>query len=199
MWFYHRSLPLRWLYLAVVKTFKLQWLAIKAHQPCSCKFPQRDFGKTSVVRRSFQRQWFDRWSWLHYSEDKDLAFYLRVSSLIQMIIWSPIVALNGRSFQPDSLTGRMLPQSSANMKEAGVTNMRFWRPPRFQRQHQILPRWGSFQPARLENIPKCSGTSPHGCICRSIWRGTAFYNLFLWSWFRHPTSSDAVGIFFPEL
>ena len=47
----------------------------KAHQPCSCKFPQRDFGKTSVVRRSFQRQWFDRWSWLHYSEDKDLAFY----------------------------------------------------------------------------------------------------------------------------
>ena len=46
----------------------------KAHQPCSCKFPQRDFGKTSVVRRSFQRQWFDRWSWLHYSEDKDLAF-----------------------------------------------------------------------------------------------------------------------------
>ena len=27
-----------------------------------------------VVKRSFQRQWFDRWSWLHYDEDRDLAF-----------------------------------------------------------------------------------------------------------------------------
>lgn len=45
-----------------------------SHQPCLFKFPQRHFGKSSVVKRLFQRQWFDRWSWLHYSEDKDLAF-----------------------------------------------------------------------------------------------------------------------------
>jgi hypothetical protein len=26
------------------------------------------------VKHSFQPQWFERWSWLHYDEDKDLAF-----------------------------------------------------------------------------------------------------------------------------
>ena len=46
----------------------------KPHQPSCFRFPQRDFGKTSVVKRSFQRQWFDRWSWLHYDEDRDLAY-----------------------------------------------------------------------------------------------------------------------------
>ena len=46
----------------------------KAHQPSSFCFPQREFGKTSVVKRSFQRQWFARWPWLHYDEDQDLAF-----------------------------------------------------------------------------------------------------------------------------
>ena len=46
----------------------------KAHQPSLFHFPQREFGKTSVVKRSFQRNWFDRWSWLHYDEDRDLAF-----------------------------------------------------------------------------------------------------------------------------
>ena len=37
-------------------------------------FPLHEFGNTSVVKRSFQRQWFYRWSWLHYEEDLDLAF-----------------------------------------------------------------------------------------------------------------------------
>ena len=46
----------------------------KPHQPSFFHFPQREFGKASVVKRSFQRQWFDRWSWLHYDEDRDLAF-----------------------------------------------------------------------------------------------------------------------------
>ena len=48
----------------------------KAHQPRSFKFPKSDFGKTSVVKSSFQPQWFDKWQWLHYSEEKDLAFGL---------------------------------------------------------------------------------------------------------------------------
>ena len=44
------------------------------HQPRSFKFPQREFGKTSIVKRSFQPQWFDRWPWLHYDEERDLSF-----------------------------------------------------------------------------------------------------------------------------
>ena len=44
------------------------------HQPKSFIFPQREFGKTSIVKRSFQCQWFDRWSWLHYDEDRDCCF-----------------------------------------------------------------------------------------------------------------------------
>ena len=46
----------------------------KAHQPCAFHFPQREFGKKSVVKRSFQSQWFGRWPWLHYDEEQDLAF-----------------------------------------------------------------------------------------------------------------------------
>ena len=46
----------------------------RGHQPSSFHFPQRELGKTSVVKRSFQRKWFERWSWLHYDEDRDLAF-----------------------------------------------------------------------------------------------------------------------------
>ena len=46
----------------------------KAHQPRKFKFLQREFGRTSTVTCSFQQQWFNRWPWLHYDEDKDLAF-----------------------------------------------------------------------------------------------------------------------------
>ena len=44
------------------------------NQPRSLKFPQRDFGQKTVVIRSFQPQWFDRWSWIHYDESTDAAF-----------------------------------------------------------------------------------------------------------------------------
>ena len=46
----------------------------KPNQPSGFKFPLREFGKTLVVKRSFQGNWFDRWVWLHYDEAKDLAF-----------------------------------------------------------------------------------------------------------------------------
>ena len=47
----------------------------KPNQPLKTfKFPQREFGKTGAQKRSFQHQWFQRWSWLHYVEDGDLAF-----------------------------------------------------------------------------------------------------------------------------
>ena len=35
---------------------------------------QSEFGKSSVVKRSFQQQWFQRRPWLHHNEDCDLAF-----------------------------------------------------------------------------------------------------------------------------
>lgn len=37
-------------------------------------FPKREFGKTIIVKRSFQSQWFSKWQWLHYDESRDLAF-----------------------------------------------------------------------------------------------------------------------------
>ena len=45
-----------------------------AHQPRTFEFPKREFGKTSVTYRAFQAKWFDRWSWLHYDEAKDVVF-----------------------------------------------------------------------------------------------------------------------------
>ena len=47
-----------------LKLFTLRELKLKF------QFPQRKVGKTSIVKRSFQQQWFDRWSWLHYDEDQ---------------------------------------------------------------------------------------------------------------------------------
>ena len=43
-------------------------------QPRRYNFPKQSFGKKSVVYRSFQAAWFDRWRWLHYDCSRDLAF-----------------------------------------------------------------------------------------------------------------------------
>ena len=43
-------------------------------QPVSFKFPLRSFGKTTVVRRSFQSSRFHRWKWIHYDATVDAAF-----------------------------------------------------------------------------------------------------------------------------
>ena len=43
------------------------------HQP-NISFPKREFGKTNIVKRSFQWQWFSKWKWLHYDIERDLAF-----------------------------------------------------------------------------------------------------------------------------
>ena len=40
------------------------------HQPRNIRFPQREFGKKSVVKRCFQPSWFGKWPWLHYVEDE---------------------------------------------------------------------------------------------------------------------------------
>ena len=44
------------------------------NQPMHFKFLKRQFGKTTVVNRSFQYQWFEKWRWLHYGESHDLVF-----------------------------------------------------------------------------------------------------------------------------
>ena len=49
-------------------------IGYKPHQPSNFHFPQREYGKISVVKRSFQHNWFQRWPWLHYDEEQDLAF-----------------------------------------------------------------------------------------------------------------------------
>ena len=49
----------------------LENLPDKCNQPRRFSFPQREFGKQSKVKRSFQPSWFDRWTWLHYRADND--------------------------------------------------------------------------------------------------------------------------------
>ena len=46
-------------------------LPTKAHHPKSFKFPKRSFGKKTVVNRSFQSVWFNKYPWLHYIENDD--------------------------------------------------------------------------------------------------------------------------------
>ena len=54
--------------------FSLPEVDERPNQPMHFKFPKRPFGKTKVVNRSFQNQWFEKWRWLHYDESRDLAF-----------------------------------------------------------------------------------------------------------------------------
>ena len=53
---------------------RLPAIGDKAHQPMNYRFSQCEFGKSSVVKRSFQQQRFQGWPWLHYDENHNLAF-----------------------------------------------------------------------------------------------------------------------------
>ena len=46
----------------------------KPVQPLQFHFPKREFGKTKIVKRAFQAQWFGKWQWLHYDCARDLVF-----------------------------------------------------------------------------------------------------------------------------
>ena len=48
-------------------------MQLQPHQPRKFSFPMRSFGKTSVVKRSFQAAWFDKFPWIHYYEALDAA------------------------------------------------------------------------------------------------------------------------------
>ena len=45
----------------------------KPSQPLSISFPKREYGKSIIVKRSFQSQWLSKWQWLHYDLSRDMA------------------------------------------------------------------------------------------------------------------------------
>ena len=65
------------------------------HQPRTFQFPKREFGKKTVVKRSFQPSWFTKWPWLHYVEERDVAlcFMCARANSEKKIQWSSNVDL----------------------------------------------------------------------------------------------------------
>ena len=46
------------------------------HQPKRFNFHKREFSKKSIVKRSFQAEWFPKLPWLHYREDDNTRRFL---------------------------------------------------------------------------------------------------------------------------
>ena len=44
----------------------------KPHQPHT--YSKRSFGKKTIILRSFQPDWFNKWPFLHYDEARDVVF-----------------------------------------------------------------------------------------------------------------------------
>eukprot|EP00731_Ephydatia_muelleri_P012476 Em0006g1370a len=44
------------------------------NHPIKYNFPKRAFGVKDITDRSFQAQWFQKWSWIHYDEGRDIVF-----------------------------------------------------------------------------------------------------------------------------
>ncbi|KAL5499510.1 hypothetical protein EMCRGX_G010944 [Ephydatia muelleri] len=44
------------------------------NHPIKYNFPKRAFGVKDITHRSFQAQWFQKWSWIHYDEGRDIVF-----------------------------------------------------------------------------------------------------------------------------
>ena len=60
------------------------------NQPKDLQFPQRSFGKTKIVKRSFQPSWCDKWQWIHYNENEDsvLCFTCAQAATQKKVQWS---------------------------------------------------------------------------------------------------------------
>ena len=58
------------------------------NQPRSFKYRFREYGKAKIVRRCFQKQWYDMFSWLDYDENKDVVFchFCRMADKNQQLI-----------------------------------------------------------------------------------------------------------------
>ena len=100
----------------------------KAYQPRTFQFSQREFGKTSIVKQSFQRQWFDCWFWLHYDIDQDLAFCVihallltKIINSSQLFVWRIIL------FQQVSRIGKMQLPSLTSTKVADAIKMLYYK------------------------------------------------------------------------
>ena len=49
-------------------------VGVAPNQPLKCVFPMHTFGKKKMVKRSFNRNCFSNWHWLHYDSSQDLSF-----------------------------------------------------------------------------------------------------------------------------
>ena len=93
----------------------------KAHQLLNFYFPQRGFGMESAVKRSFQRQWFQKkWHGCTKMKTETLPSVPHVLLPIRTIIYILFVAWRKRLFQLDSQTGMMLFLSLPSTKAASV-------------------------------------------------------------------------------
>ena len=64
----------------------------KPHQPINFLFPKREFGVLTVVKQSFQPCWFDKWPWLHYSEDSGSELWSkRVAEVHELDVSDPVL------------------------------------------------------------------------------------------------------------
>ena len=61
-------------YLETTLPSNLPDVGEKPNQPKRFTFPKCKYGKKAIVKRTFQRQWFHNWSWIHYYETNDVAF-----------------------------------------------------------------------------------------------------------------------------
>ena len=56
------------------KVLNIPEISEEANQPKKFKFPDRKFGKTKIVSRKFQKDWFESYPWIHYNETHVRAF-----------------------------------------------------------------------------------------------------------------------------
>ena len=101
-----------------------QDLPEKAHQPRKFNFPKREFGKSKLVKRSFQSSWFDKWPWLHYNENEDtvICYTCAQAAVQKKLNWSACAdkAFISRGFSnwKDATVKFDLHSSSNSHKEA---------------------------------------------------------------------------------
>jgi len=93
------------------------------HPAATLVYPEREFGKKTFVRRSFQPSWFMNWPWLHYCKDLDVVFcYTCVSALrqkkMQLNRGDASFVSKGFSNWKDGTIGFKNPKASASHKEA---------------------------------------------------------------------------------
>ena len=93
------------------------------HQPRNINYPKVPFGISTVVYRSFNASWFDKWGWLHWDEASQRAFcFTCVSAFKQTKLMSAAtdVAFVTRGYQnwKDATAAFRKHESSSSHKQA---------------------------------------------------------------------------------